>query len=390
MNSPVPDRQIDQNAAALTMEWVSACINRLRTIAAALTPWRLRKALHRKPAIAFFRLFLFVTLTAVPLTAPSQTIVVPKGKEFEPRRLMLPYAFYNENFGAAAGVVYGGMGVLQKQATVVATAIAGSNEALALYLLARDLQAPLIERVFIDVDVALSTFGTIKSYQPGNSSFHDERAGSNDSDRDNYIQGQGNDNFARMKFRYLLPLGHGKDQVINTLVLDRGTPVEGMTGGESLWNPLKSGRTFLEAKPYWREQIIHSEEIGKVDRKTNGAEFSLLWENTDWARNPSKGNSLRLRYNQDWGFFDSTTPYQVLDAEFSQYYSLGSSDRFLQRTFAFDLWTSNSPSWDDYNRRNNGQQIFQRAPAFSGSTLGGLFRMRAYPTSRFNDQAAVY
>ncbi len=349
-----------------------------------------RCPLKRSALLHAVLLFLFFMIIPFHQEALAQSIVVGKDKAFEPRRLMLPYAFYNENFGAAVGVVYGGTGILQKQATFVATAIAGSNDAAALFLLARDYQAPFVERLFIDTDVALSTYGTIKSYQPGNPYFRNERAGSNSSDSSNYIAGQGNDNFGRVKFRYLLPMGHGRDQVINTLVLDNWTPVEGMTGGESLWNPLQSGRTFLEAKPYWREQIIHSEEIGKVDRKTNGAEFSLLWENTDWARNPTRGNSLRLRYNQDWGLFDSTTPYKVLDAEFSQYYSLGPSETFRQRTFAFDLWTSNSPSWDSYNTRNNGQQVFERAPAFSGSTLGGIFRMRAYPTSRFNDQAAIY
>lgn len=34
--------------------------------------------------------------------------------------------------------------------------------------------------------------------------------------------------------------------------------------------------------------------------------------------------------------------------------------------------------------------MFHRPPVFQGANLGGLWRMRAYPTSRFNDRAAIY
>ena len=38
-----------------------------------------------------------------------------------------------------------------------------------------------------------------------NPAFPDERAGSIDSDKDNFIDGDGWDNFFRLKFKYLLP-----------------------------------------------------------------------------------------------------------------------------------------------------------------------------------------
>ncbi len=332
---------------------------------------------------------LLVMMSGVKDTS-AQAIITVKGQtkavEQEPP-LELPYVFFNTSFGAAAGFVYGGSGFLQRQSTTVATAIAGSNNSLALFVLSRDIQVPFARRFFIDTDIALSTYGDIVSYAPGNPEYPYERAGSNNSHVDNYIHGTGSDNFGRVKVRYLLPIGHGRDQIIPTLVFENGLLVEGAAGGTS-WNPFVSGRTFLEAKPYWRQQVVRS-EFGKHEKKTNGVEFSLLWDNTDLTRNPSRGNSLRLRFNKDWGFFDSTNPYVVLDGEFCQYISLGESETFKQRVLAFDIWTSNSPSWDDYTVRR-GQLVGERAPAFSGSTLGGLFRMRGYPTSRFNDQAAIY
>jgi outer membrane translocation and assembly module TamA len=53
---------------------------------------------------------------------------------------------------------------------------------------------------------------------------------------------------------------------------------------------------------------------------------------------------------------------------------------------AFDYWTSYSPTWDE---QSDGE-ITNRPPAYTGSTLGGLWRMRGYPTQRFNDKAAIY
>lgn len=349
-----------------------------------------RHRLYGLSTLSTYTIILAIVLIAMAHTAFAQSIVVGKDQTEETQAtkpLMLPYAFYYSNFGASVGFVYGGAGYPQRQATLLASVIAGSNDALAFYLLSRDVQVPFMKRLFVDTDLALSTFGTIQSYTSGNPAFPNERAGGNNSDKDNYVEGRGNDNFARVKFRYMLPIGHGRDQIINTLVMANGIPVKGTVGGDS-WNPLTSGRTFLEFKPYWREQVIHA-DTGKIDRKTNGAEFSLFWENTDFPRNPSRGSSWRMRYNKDWGFFDSSNPYDVVDTEFSQYFSLGASERFRQRVIAFDFWTSNALSWDDYSVQQ-GKQVYHRPPAFSGSTLGGLWRMRAYPTSRFNDQAALY
>jgi hypothetical protein len=335
-------------------------------------------------------LFLLIVVLFLLLTIPArgQVVMTEKGKEFEPKVLHVPYAFYNQSFGAAGGFVCGLTGVGQKQMSILGTVIAGTNDALALYVVARDVEVPFLERFFIDSDLALSTFGKLESYTDGNRDYTGERAGSNDSSFNNYIEGPGNDNFARVKFRYLLPLGSGRDEVVSSVVLDRGLLSEGRVGGDS-WNPLVSGKTFLEMKPYWRSQSVRSDDR-RVDRQTNGLEFSVFRENTDFPRNPSKGSTLRARYTRDWGLFDSTNPYDVLDVEFSKYFSLGPSKMFRQRVIAFDVWSANVFSWDDYSTRNSGQDVYHRPPPYAGAMLGGLWRMRAYPTSRFNDQAAVY
>ncbi|MEN6440900.1 MAG: hypothetical protein ABFD97_20195 [Syntrophobacter sp.] len=337
---------------------------------------------------SFIVMFMVVSwlLTGVP--AYSQVVVTEKDKEFKPKVLAVPYAFYNHSFGAAAGFVYSFNGYHQKQMSVLGTAIAGTNDALALYLVTRDFQAPFLDRLFIDSDFALSTFGELQSYTDGRPGYANERAGSNDSSYNNYIEGPGNDNFARVKFRYLLPIGSGRDEIISSLVLDQGLLAQGRVGADS-WNPFTSGKTFLEVKPYWRSQSVRSDDR-RVDRQTNGLEMSVFRENTDFPRNPTQGSTQRFRYTRDWGLFDSTNPYDVLDVEYSKYFSLGPTKRFKQRVIAFDFWTANVFSWDDYSTRNSGQAVYHRPPPYAGAMLGGLWRMRAYPTSRFSDQAAVY
>jgi len=58
------------------------------------------------------RVMLFLLLLGLP--AYGQNILVGKGREFEPKTLSLPYAFYNKSFGVAVGYVYGYAGYPQK------------------------------------------------------------------------------------------------------------------------------------------------------------------------------------------------------------------------------------------------------------------------------------
>lgn len=341
----------------------------------------------RPIAASLFSILLLLLFLQAP--AQGQGVTVGSDKTTREGTLALPYAFYNTSFGAAAGFVYGSSGWPQKQATIVTTLIGGSNSALAFYGLARDVQAPLFtERLFLDADLALSTFGDIYSYTNGKPGYRGQQAGTNDSSDNNFIRGPGKDNIARVKFRYLLPIGTGKDQIISTYVVDRGLLVEGAQGGTS-WNPFVSGKTYFEAKPFWRQQDVRSRHY-RLYSRTNGIELSVSRDNTDFPKNPSEGSYFRARYTGDFGYFDSTTEYDVFDVEFTKYVSLGSSDKFRQRVLAFDLWTANTPSWDDHHTRNNGQTVYERPPAWAGATLGGLWRMRAYPTGRYHDQAAMY
>jgi hypothetical protein len=324
---------------------------------------------------------IFVFFTAPSLFA--QSVRVGPDGQFSEQTLKLPYAFYNENFGFAGGFVYGKVGKPQKQAFMLATGIVGTKGGMG-FLVGRDIQMPLIDRLFLDPIVSVGYFSDNESYIDGNPDFPNERAGSNDSDEDNFVEGDGWDNFFRLKFKYLLPIGNGRDDIISTVKIKDGLPISNPKGGTSL-NPFKSGRSYLEMRPFYRSQEIDGEDVDATV-KTNGLDFSLFWDNRDFAANPSKGFGFRGKVSRDFGWFNSSNSWTNVEGELDIYFPFKVGDWLRQGVVALNHWTSYSPTWEV----ESDETISNRPPAYTGSTLGGLWRMRGVPTQRFNDRAAAY
>ena len=333
-------------------------------------------------------ILLLICLLLTPRLSVGQDIFVGPDGKFEEQTLSVPYAFYNESFGAAVAYAYGKVGYPQKQSAILGTVMAGSKGSIMGFLIGRNLRLPWSDRLFLDPIAQIGYFKDADSYTDGNPDFPDERAGSNDSDEDNYIEGDGWDNFFRLRFKYLLPLGHGKDTIINTYVIDRGLLKSGATGGTS-WNPLISGRTYFELLPFYRWQEIKGDDED-IDVKTNGLEFSLFRDNRDFVPNPSNGSALRVEVSRDFGLLNSSDSWTVVQTEFDKYFSLGPSETFRQRVIAFDFWTAYSPTWEVEGARDGQEIISNRPPAYAGATLGGIWRMRAFPSQRFSDKASIY
>jgi outer membrane protein assembly factor BamA len=215
-----------------------------------------------------------------------------------------------------------------------------------------------------------------------------DQAGSNDSDEDNFLEGSGEDYFFNFRFKYLLPIGNGKDKVINEYVVKNGLLVSGQSGAEE-WNPFESGRTSLETEPFYRRQTVET-GFTTDTLKTNGVKFSLLYDNTDFRINPSNGSSQSIGISRDWGLFDSTDSWTVIEGEFSKYFPLNAAAGIRQQVLALNFWTAETLSWESQGFDENGKEIFKRPPSYAGATLGGVDRMRGYPFARFNDKAAIY
>ena len=323
-----------------------------------------------------------ILATALPCFGQA-VFVGPDGKT-QPQTLSLPYAFYNESFGFAAGYTKGVVGSPQKQSALLGTIIAGTHGSAMGFLIGRDLKIPGTNRLFVDPVASVGNFQDNKAFVDANPAFPDVRAGSNESDEDDYVEGDGWDNFFRVNIKYVLPIGQGRDKVIGAYVMERGIPVAGDYGGRS-WNPLESGKSYLELRPFYRSQDIQGDFFDD-EIKTNGINFSIFWDNRDFFANPSRGFGVKAQYARDFDWFDSTGPWTNVDGEIDLYLPLGATENFRQRVIALNYWTSYSPSWEV----GPGGAISDRPPAYAGSTLGGLWKLRGYPSQRFSDKAAVY
>ena len=70
----------------------------------------------------------------------------------------LALRLFNESFGFAVGYVHGVVGRPQKQATFLATTMAGTKGSAMGFLVGRDLQMPRIERLFWDPVISVGYF----------------------------------------------------------------------------------------------------------------------------------------------------------------------------------------------------------------------------------------
>jgi outer membrane protein assembly factor BamA len=112
----------------------------------------------------------------------------------------------------------------------------------------------------------------------------------------------------------------------------------------------------------------------------------VFCDNRDFAANPSKGFGLRAKVSRDFGWLNSSESWTNVDGQLDYYIPLELGRSMRKSVLALNYWTSYSPTWEEHP--NN--KISNRPLAYTGSTLGGLWRMRGFPTQRFNDKAAVY
>jgi hypothetical protein len=206
-------------------------------------------------------------LAAMPLQAPAEDTMEPslRGQD---RVISLPYGFWTESFGAAAAYVYAVNGYPQPQAGLLGTVMAGTTGSGMGLLMGQNIRPFGSERLFFDPILSVGYFSDVDVYVDGNPDFLDVRAGSNDSDEDDFITGSGWDTFFRLRFKYLLSIGSGRDQVLPAYQLSEGLLTDGASGATA-WNPLSSGRTFLELRPFYRTQNIENDDIDE-EQSTNG------------------------------------------------------------------------------------------------------------------------
>ena len=324
--------------------------------------------------------------TSQPTSAA--TITVGTNEVFVPDHFLLPYAFYSQFFGAAGAVAYGASGSPQKQMSYVASAMAGTEGSVAVFFLGKDIQMPFWDRLFLDPWLSAGYYSGQNVFIQGNPDFASQQAGSNGSDKKNYVSGDGSDLYAYLNFKFELPLGAVRDNPIPTQVVDRGMLVSGATGGKT-WNPLTTGITEIQFQPFSRQQTVDSPDVSTSDIRTTGLTTGLSYDNRDFEVNPSCGSYQQVSFSRDFGVPNSTATWSAVQAMYDKFFSLGATDHLRQQVLALSFWTAQAITWQAQDT-GTGPVISHRPPNFAGATLGGLFRMRAYPSGRFSDKSAIY
>jgi hypothetical protein len=303
--------------------------------------------------------------------------------------IVLPFVFYSPTYRYGGGLVVYGGGFLQPQTGYYGYVLGSTDGTYGFSLGYDDLQLLPIDRLFLDVEVGYFQDQSFRAYIDGNPAYIGHPAGINDSSKHNYFTKHSNDVYAHIDFKYLLPIGNGRDgSPIARYTLEDGILKDGATGGHG-WNPFATGRTYLQLTPFVHDLSLDTPQSTDFHTDENGLRFGIVYDNTDFPLNPSRGNITKLTLSRDFGWFESSEAWTNLSGEFAQFLDLGRSKFFRQQVIGLDFWTSYSPTWE-HSVVNGARDLAGAPPFYDGATLGGSERLRAFAENRFWDRAAIY
>lgn len=313
--------------------------------------------------------------------------------------ILLPFAFSTDSTGLSGGLGVIKQGLLQPQTTFVAAAFSGLSQDITTngdsdkanlyggFISFSDFKIPNTERLFF-------SFTGFKSYIPKGHYYFN---GSNDSSNDDVFISSGDLNFFNTTFRYVLPLGAGRENPDGACALLDGFAIGRHTCGSG--TPILSGSTSIGLKTFYQYNSFENWEASDIwgnedlssapEWKTNGLRFFLTHDNTDFNLNPSRGYHFELQYSKDFGWGDSTQSWDFLEFKYNHYFNLNSFSFTKQNVLALSLWTGYSFSWNDDHEVAPGLNL-HRSPIWEGARLGGFSRMRGYDRNRFSDRAVSY
>ncbi len=323
----------------------------------------------------------------------AQVVALDEDEDlYEKRTGWLPYFFASDSLGTAIGAAGFTAGAMQPQTSTFGTAFVTSNDSILLSGAFNNYRPVKNGRLLIDTFVLADHF-TDQRFYGGPTLPGQPPPGSNDSSPENYSTGISNELTFSFDFKYRLRMGSIKDDPIAVYRLKQGLLDSGPPGGNE-WNPLTNGQTTFGTKVFYTYRDLSDFTINpfesvlideKIEARTNGLNFWLEHNNTDFPRNPARGSRQVFNIYRDFGFFDSDNSWTNLQASLTKYFDMGRSDWFNQKVVALNFWTSDTVDWE----RNPDGSVNHRPPPNYGSELGGYDHLRAYSSGRFHDKSAV-
>lgn len=294
-----------------------------------------------------------------------------------------PIAFSSGDWGTAVGASGIVTGLLQPQMSIFGTAIYSNNDSWLGFIGVSNVMFPGQRQWLFDFYALEGNYRETNYFVSGNPGYAHEQPGSNDSSADNCIRTHGREANYWARFRYILPIGEGKNGAMASLMHREG---ETNDAGR-LWNPLESGITSLELHPFFRRRDLGDMNPDYEDSEAMGVRFVVDYDNRDSSRLPTRGSHLTFTYNNDWGSSDRPS-WATWEAEYSKFIDLGTNQYMRQKVLALNAWLSDTPTWND-TETVSGEQQYRRPPSFAGARLGGWDKMRGFETNRFYGRSAV-
>ena len=335
-------------------------------------------------------LVLFAS-AALQQVSIAQIVTLDESQTLDEKRSgWLPYIFSTDSLDTSIGVGGFTAGTIQPQASLFGTGFITANESALLSGAANNFQLGDSRLVF-DGFLLLDHFTDQRFYADLDRDPNQPRAGSNDSDEDDFVTGESDEFTLNLTLKYPLPIGaHSpNDDPFHVYTTREGLLLSEPTGGKK-WNPRTSGLTTFATQFFYTYRNLSNYEVDaeELEAETNGLSFWLEYDNTDFKINPSYGSRQQLIVSRDFGWGNSSNDWTNIQFDAAKYYNLGVSDWFKQKVLALNFWTANTPTWE--TDPNNPSSVTNRPPPSYGSELGGYDRMRAYPSGRFHDKSAVY
>ncbi len=310
-----------------------------------------------------------------------------------PVRAVVPYAFRTEDIGLAFGAAVAAGGWPQPQAFAMGTVFISDNDTKLVTLLSKDILIPGTGRLFVDPLVMVADWARLRIYAGYNPDYPDEVPGANDSSEFNYHVNRALEVWSYLDFAYVLPIGHGREHPISRYVVRDGLQVSGLSGG-GVDLPTQSGRTLVRLRPTFRGQNIDNDWYREATGQepivsTLNYRLTLEYDNRDFIPNPERGLRAMLHFTHDPALLEETPDeWMTVEFDLAAYVPLPKPHEAKQSVLALNFWTVETPTWQEDSELR--YLVDGAPPYFEGASLGGLFRLKAYPTGRFNSRSAIY
>ncbi|MGR5237886.1 hypothetical protein [Vibrio alfacsensis] len=300
------------------------------------------------------------------LAFSASLFLSPQTSAKEKDSAFVPFYFTTETLGSTVGVAGVAKGVGQPQAALFGMGLYSEKDSYVGFLSA--------------FNYALSSHWLF-STQMYQARFNDNPyylgdQGDNGSSTEDKTITNGEEQNYKLEFKYLLPWGNVREHGL----LGAFQPVRDV----SFASPVKSGVSAIVFTPFYSSRELDIYRNNK--EQATGFTLTFDWDNRDSVRNTTRGSHTAFDLTTGAESWQSEDLWLKWELQNSHYYSLGPlGDWFDQQVLAFDLYTADTPTWnqcDDF--------VCSRPPEQEQVRLGGLYRLRGYTAGRYHGRSAIH